>query len=223
MTVHTPTLTTSIPLGHPLHGTAMRLRRVTGALSLPATFIVMLVGSPLLDPLDDRADEAVTLHQAVGHADQIAGLAWAEVLTAVLTLAGLLTLVGAVRARGAGWANATGLIALVSAAGLFGIAMNHFVVSGLSASTLPMSSRVEALQRFHSAGGPIVVLIMLSGIAFVTAAVASWRAGLSSPLVLVPAAALLLLSTAPGEAAGYAGMVAGLVLGSWLARDLLRG
>ncbi|MGN6251224.1 MAG: hypothetical protein ACTHNS_05345 [Marmoricola sp.] len=223
MTVHAPALHPSLPLERPLRGAALRLRRTVGALSLPATFLVMLVGSPLLDPLDDRANETATLQQAVGHADQIAGLAWAEVLTAVLTLAGLLTLVGAVRGRGAGWANATGVIAVLSSAGLVGIAMNHFVVSGLTASSLPMSERVEALQRFHHAGGPIVVLIMVSGLAFVTAAVAAWRAGLSSPLVLVPAAALLLLSTAPSEAAGYGGMVAGLVLGAWLARDLLRG
>lgn len=201
---------------------AYRLRLTAGALCLPVTFGIMLVGSPLLDPLDDRADEATTLHQALGHAGQIAGLGWAEILTGVLAIAGLMTLVGAIRSRGAGWANATAVVTLLSTGGLIGIAMNHFVISGLTASSLTTDQRVEALKRFHDAGGPIVVLIMLSALAFVLAAVAAWRSGLSSPLVLVPAVALLVVSTAPGEAAQYASSAAGLLLGAWIARDLIR-
>jgi hypothetical protein len=133
-----------------------------------------------------------------------------------------MTVVGAVRTRGAGWANATGVIAVVSTGGLIGIAMNHFLVSGLTASSLTTAQRVEALQRFHHAGGPVVVLIMLSALGFVTAAVAAWRSGLSSRLVLVPAAALLVVSFAPGEASEYAAPAAGLAMGAWIARDLLR-
>ncbi|MGN6782090.1 MAG: hypothetical protein ACTHJH_11350 [Marmoricola sp.] len=140
----------------------------------------------------------------------------------MLTVAGLMTVVGAIRHRGAGWANATGVITVLSAAGLFGIAMNHFVLAGLTSSTLPEPQRVEALTRFHSAGGPVVILIVLSVVGFVTAAIAMWRSGLSSPLLLVPAVALLVLSTAPSEVASYASMAAGLVLTAWMARDLLR-
>jgi hypothetical protein len=40
--------------------------------------------------------------------------------------------------------------------------------------------------------------------------------------VLVPAAALLVVSFAPGEASEYAAPAAGLVMGAWIARDLLR-
>lgn len=203
-------------------GRAYRLRRTFGALCLPATFLVMLVATPLLDPLDDSADEATTLNQAVGHAGQIAGLGWAEILTGMLTIAGLMTVVGAIRSRGAGWANATGVITVLSAGGLIGIAMNHFVVSGLTSSSLSTDQRVEALKQFHSAGGPVVVLIMLSVLGFVGAAVAAWRSGLSSRLVLVPAAALLVVSFAPGEVSEYASTAAGLVTTAWIARDLLR-
>lgn len=212
------------PTAHPSAeaGRAYRLRRTVGALCLPATFLVILIGTPLLDPLDDSADEATTLHQALGHAGQIAGLGWAEILTAILSIAGLMTVVGAVRTRGAGWANATGVITVLSAGGLIGIAMNHFLVSGLTSSSLGAAQRVEALKQFHSAGGPVVVLIMLSVLGFVAAAVAAWRSGLSSRLVLVPAAALLVVSFAPGEASEYASAAAGLVTTAWIARDLLR-
>lgn len=201
---------------------AYRLRRIVGALCLPTIFVVMLVGTPLLNPLDDRADESATLHQALGHSGQIAALGWAEILTGVLTIAGLMTVVGSIRTRGAGWANATGVVTVVSAAGLIGIAMNHFLISGLTSSSLSMTQRVEAFTKFHDAGGPIVVLIMIGALGFVTAAVAAWRAGLSSPLILVPAVALLVASTAPGDAAEYASQVAGLVTGAWLARDLFK-
>ena len=206
----------------PISSPASRLRRRFGALCLPATFLVMLVGTPLLDPLDDRANESKTLHQAIGHASQISGLGWAEILTGVLTIAGLMTIVGAIRERGAGWANATGVITVISSAGLIGIALNHFVIAGLTSSTLTMPQRVEALTRFHHAGGPIVVLIMIGAVPFVTAAVAAWRSGMTSPLILVPAIALLVASTAPGDAGEYASQAAGLVTAAWLARDLLR-
>lgn len=211
-----------LPVAIPPTGRACRLRRIVGAACLPATFAVMLVGTPLLDPLDDHANESTTLRQAVGHAGQIAALGWAEILTGILTIAGLMTVVGAIRSRGGGWANATGVITVVSSAGLIGIAMNHFVVSGLTSSSLTAGQRVEALTRFHGAGGPVVLLIMVGVLGFGTAAIAAWRSGLSSPLILIPAAALLVASSAPGDAAEYASQAAGLVLTGWLARDLLR-
>ena len=201
---------------------AVRLRRTIGALSLPTIFLVILVGTPLLDPLDGRANETTTLGQAVGHGGQIAALGWAEILTGILLIAGLMTVVGAIRARGSGWASATGLVAVFSAVGLVALAMNHFLIAGLVQSNLTTDQRIEALTQFHHAGGPIAVLIMITALGFVTAAVAAWRSGISSPLVLVPAVALFLVSFAPGDAAEYASQAAGLITGTWLARDLLR-
>lgn len=222
MTQHMTTLTRSEEPVATTPSPAYRLRRVVGACCLPAAFAVMIVGSALLDPLDDSANEATTIHDAVGHAGQIAALGWAEVLSAFLVLGGLMTVVGAVRGRGAGWANATGVLAILSSAGLLGIALNHFVVSGLTSSNLGLDARIEALTRFHHAGGPIVAFIMISALGFVTAALAGWRSGLTSRLVLVPAAAFLVISFAPGEAAQYAAMAAGLVMTAWLAGDLVR-
>lgn len=201
---------------------AARVRRTVGAACLPATFALMIVGTAVLDPLDDSANESDTLHQAVGHAGQIAVLGWAEVLSAVLILGGLLTLVGAVRSRGAGWANATGVFAALSAVGTVGVAVNHFVVSGLTSSGLTPGQRVEALTRFHHAGGPIIVLLIVGILSFPLAAVTAWRAGLSSRMVLVCAAAFLVASFAPGVAAEYVAYTAGLVMAAWIARDLLR-
>ena len=201
-------------------GRAYQLRRRAGALCLPATFVVMIAGTALLDPLDDTANETVTVHDAVGHAGQIAALGWLEILTALLSLAGVLTVVGAVRARGAGWATATAVFAALASVGFVGIALNHFVVSGLTDSTLSTDQRVEALTRFHHAGGPLVVLFIIGVLGFVLAAVAAWRSRLSSPLVLVPAAGLLVASVAPGDVAEYVAFVAGLVMAAWIARDL---
>ncbi|GAB3580818.1 hypothetical protein [Calidifontibacter terrae] len=224
MTATSPTLPiTPTPEAAPATGAAAyRLRRTVGAICLPAMFALMLVGTALLDPLDDSAGEATTIRQAIGHSGQIAALGWAEIVTALLGLAGLMTVVGAIRRRGAGWANAVGVFAVLSAPGFIAIAMNHFVVSGLVSSTLTQDQRVEALRRFHEAGGPIIAFIMLTVVGFVLAAVAAYRSGLSSPLVLVPAAALLVTSFAPGEAGQYAAAVAGLVMSGWIARDLLR-
>lgn len=215
------TVPTSIPTdAEP--GRAFRLRRIIGAGCLPATFLVMIAGTALLDPLNDSANEPDTLAQAVGHAGQIAALGWAEILTAVLTLAGLLTLVGRVRGRGGAWANATAVLAVVAAVGMIAVAFNHFVVSGLTESALTTSQRVEAFTRFHQAGGPIIAFILMGELGFVLAGVTAWRSRLSSPLVLIPTAALLIISPAPGQAAEYASYVAGLVMATWIARDLLR-
>ena len=216
-----PVLATHVP-AYAEAGPAFRLRRSIGAVCLPATFLLMIAGTALLDPLDDSADEANTLAQAVGHAGQIAALGWVEILTAVLTLTGLLTLVGCVRGRGAGWANATAVLAAVATVGMIGIGFNHFVVSGLTHADLSTAQRVEALTRFHHAGGPIIAFILLGALGFVLAGVTAWRSRLSSPLLLVPTTAFLIISFAPGQAAEYASYVAGLVMAAWMARDLLR-
>jgi hypothetical protein len=201
---------------------AFRLRRTFGAVCLPSVFVVMIVGTALLDPLDDSANERNTLVQATGHASQIAALGWAEICTALLTLAGLLTVVGSARRRGAGIANATGVLAGIAVVGMVGIALNHFVVSGLTRSNLTSHQKIEAFTQFHHAGGAIIVFIMLGALGFVTAAITAWRSGLSHKLVLVPAVAFLVVSFAPGEVAEYASFAAGLVMAVWIARDLLR-
>ena len=203
-------------------GRAYRLRRTFGALSLPAVFVVMILGTALLDPLDDAADETDTLSQAVGHASQIAALGWAEIATALLTLAGLLTVVGAIRTRGAGVANAVGVLGCFSAVGMIGIAANHFVVSGLTSADLPTAQKVEAFTAFHHAGGAMILFIVIGALGFVLAAVAAWRSGLSHRLVLVPAVAFLVVSFASGRVAEYTAYAAGLVMAAWIARDLLR-
>ena len=204
------------------NGRAFRLRRTVGALSFPAVFLVMIAGTALLDPLDDSANERTTLAQAVGHAGEIGALAWAEILGALLTLAGLLTVVGYARHRGAGIANATAVLGALSAVGMVGIALNHLVVAGLTSAHLGAAQKVEAFTRFHNAGGAVVVFIMIGALGFVTAALTAWRSGLSHRLVLVPAVAFLVLSFAPGPVAEYAAFAAGLVMASWIACDLLR-
>lgn len=75
-------------------------------------------------------------------------MAWLELLAATFCVSGLLTLVGAVRGRGAGAANAMGVLAVLTGVGMAGIGINHFVVAGLSQSGLSEPDAVRGKRRW---------------------------------------------------------------------------
>ncbi len=200
---------------------AWSLRRVAGALSLPAVFLCLAVGT-LIDPLDDSAAPGPTIDGAWGHAAAITTLAWVEMLTAVLTIAGLLTLVGAIRYRGAALANATGVLAVLTGIGLTAISFNHFVIAGLVGSGLKGADAVTALSSFQTAGGPVVILIMLPPLTYLIAALASWRAGLLPRAGLVLGVLFAMITSVSGSVlADIATIVVGLLLTGWMAKGLL--
>jgi hypothetical protein len=197
------------------------LRRSFGAACLPALFLVMIVGTAI-QPVDDNADSATTFRQAAGHLGALHVVAWLELLTGVLCIAGLLTVTGAIRGRGAGWATAAGALGVLAGLGQAVISLNHFVVIGLAGTDLTAGQRTAALDAFHQAGGPVVVLFFLLALALPLAGVAAWRAGLASRAILVPALLFLLTATIPGAGvAQFVPLVVGLVLGGWLARALI--
>lgn len=154
----------------------LALRRSVGAACLPALFLVMLVGTAL-QPVDNDADSTTIFQQAAGHLGALHVLAWLELLTAALCIVGLVTVAGAVRGRGAGWATAAATLGVLAGLGQAAISLNHFVVIGLANADLSAGQRAAALDSFHSAGGPIVVLFFLIALALPLAAVAAWRAG----------------------------------------------
>jgi len=136
--------------------------------------------------LDDSANSATTLAQAAGQATSVNILAWMKLAGAVITIAGVLALVGVIRERGAGWANALGTLGVLSGVGMSAIAVNHFVVTGLVRSGVTATDTAKVLDAFHTAGGPAAVLFMLGPIVYLLASVAASRAG------LVPKAAIIL-------------------------------
>jgi hypothetical protein len=225
VTIHTTggtpaaTTTPSAPGPTPVGGQPS-LRRSLGAACLPALFLVMIVGTAI-GPLDDNADSATTFRQAAGHLGAVHVLAWLELITGVLCIVGLLTVTGAIRGRGAGWATAAGALGVLAGLGQAVISLNHFVVIGLAGTDLAAGQRTAALDGFHHAGGPVVVLFFLLPIALPVAGVAAWRAGLTSRAILVPALLFLLTATIPGAGvAQFVPLVVGLVLGGWLAKAL---
>lgn len=200
---------------------ARAVRRLVGAASLPALFLVMVVGTAI-DPLDDAAPAGPTMAAASRHAGAITTLAWLELLAAALCVGGLLTLVGAIRGRGAGFANAVGVLGVLTAVGMGGIGINHFVVAGLSQSGLSAANTAKALDAFHSAGGPLIILFFLPPLTFLLATVAAWRAGLVPKAALIVGVLFAVTSVVPGPApVAYISLGVGLVLTSWIAKALL--
>ena len=104
--------------------TAVLLRRRTGAICL-VLFFPALIGATLADPLDDSASQPAQLHQAVGHLGQLHLAFLLELLGALLFLGASMGVVGAIRRRGAGWANGAGVVAAFGAVGLSLLSMAH--------------------------------------------------------------------------------------------------
>lgn len=197
------------------------VRRLLGAAALPALFVVMIVGTAI-DPLDDSAPAGATIAAASGHAGAITTLAWLELLGAALCAGGLLTLVGAIRRRGAGFANAAGVLGVLTGIGMVAIGANHFVVAGLARSGLSAPDAVKALEGFHSAGGPLPVLFMLPPLTYLVATVAAWRAGLVPRATLVLGVLFAVVVMVPGpRVVSFISLGVGLALTAWIAKGLL--
>ncbi|GAB3272982.1 hypothetical protein GCM10027449_10090 [Sinomonas notoginsengisoli] len=196
---------------------AFRVRRIAGAACLPLLFLEMIVGS-LVVPLAESATSPQTLAFAADHPAALSALAWMELLGAAICIGGLLTLVGAIRARGAWLANVLGILAVPFGVGMAAISLNHFVALGLTRSGIPATDAAAALDGFHAAGGPLPILFMLGPVIFLLVALAAWRAR------LVPAAAIALgvlfaaLAAVPGpQWTGMAAYAVGFVLTAWVA------
>jgi hypothetical protein len=196
-------------------------RRWAGALSLPLFFVAM-IGSTLSDPVaDETGSPAEQLHQAAAHLGRLHTAFLFELLSAVLFLAATMAIVGAVRARGSGLANAGAVLGVLGGVGLAMIGTGHVFLHAIAASGT--SDGVDILTARDAAAGPLPLLFFAAPFAIVLLCVAAFRAGLVPWSQLVVVGAFLLLEYVPSPLGEVPSLVAGLVAYAWVAVALLNG
>lgn len=198
-------------------GAAVLLRRRFGALCL-VLFFPALIGATLADPLDDSASQPAQLRQAVGHLSQLHATFLLELLGALLFAGAVMGVVGAVRRRGAGWANAGGVVGAFGAVGLSLIAMAHLYLYALVASGTSDGDRVLAAR--DSVAGWIVPFFFAAPLAVVLLGVAAFRAGFARWPLLVVVGVFAVLEVVPTPVGELPALVAGLVAFGWIATAL---
>jgi hypothetical protein len=197
--------------------TAVLLRRRTGAICL-VLFFPALIGATLADPLDDSASQPVQLHQAVGHLGQLHLAFLLELLGALLFLGASMGVIGAIRRRGAGWANGAGVVAAFGAVGLSLISMAHLYLYALAAAGTADGDRVLAAR--DSVAGWVVPFFFAAPLAVVLLGVAAFRAGFGRWPLLVVVGVFAVLEIVPTPVGELPALVAGLVAFCWLAVSL---
>jgi hypothetical protein len=195
-------------------GTAVLLRRRASA-SWLVLFFPALVGATLADPLDDSASAPVQLRQAVGHLGQLHLTFLLELLAALLFVGAAMGVVGAIRRRGAGWANAAGVVAALGAVGLSLISMAHVYLYALAASGTADGDRVLAAR--DSVAGWVVPFFFAAPLTVVLLGVAAFRAGFARWPLLVVVGVFAVLEIVPNPVGELPALVAGLVAFCWLA------
>lgn len=193
-------------------------RRWAGAISLPLFFLA-LIGASAADPLDDSAQSASQLHQAAGHLGRLQTTFLLELLGAALFLAATMAIVGAVRGRGSGVANAGAVLGILGGVGLAMIGVNHVYLHALAASGT--SDAVHVLAARDDVAGPLPVLFFAAPFAVVLLCAAAWRGGLVRWPLLVVAGAFLVLEFVPTPLGEVPALVCGLVAFAWIAVALL--
>ena len=197
--------------------TAVLLRRRAGATCL-VLFFPALVGATLADPLDDSASATAQLRQAVGHLGQLHLTFLLELLAAVLFVGASMGVVGAIRRRGAGWANAAGVVGALGAVGLSLISMAHVYLYALAASGTADGDRVLAAR--DAVAGWVVPFFFAAPLAVVLLGVAAFRAGFGRWPLLVVVGVFAVLEIVPTPVGELPALIAGLIVFCWLAIDL---
>jgi hypothetical protein len=195
-------------------GTAVLLRRRAGATCL-VLFFPALISATLADPLDDSAAEPAQLRQAVGHLGQLHLTFLLELVGALLFVGASMGLVGAIRRRGAGWANAAGVAAAFGAVGMSLISMAHLYLYALAASGTAGGDGVLAAR--DSVAGWVVTLFFATPLAVVLLGVAAFRAGFARWPLLVVVGVFVVLEVVPTPLGELPALIAGLVAFCWLA------
>lgn len=194
-------------------------RRWAGAISLPLFFLA-LIGADLSDPVEDQTATATDqLHQAAADLGRLHTTFLLELLGAVLFLAATMAIVGAVRGRGSGIANAGAVLGVLGGVGMAMIGVNHVYLHALAASGT--SDGVAILAARDNVAGPLPVLFFAAPFAVVVLCVAAFRAGLVRWPLLVVAGAFLLLEFVPSPLGEVPALVCGLVAYAWIAVALI--
>lgn len=197
--------------------TAVLLRRRASAICL-VLFFPTMIGATLADPLDDSASQPAQLGQAVGHLSQLHVTFLLEMLGALLFVGAAMGVVGAIRRRGAGWANGAGVVAALGAVGLSFISIAHIYLYALAASGTADGDRVLAAR--DSVAGWVVPFFFAAPLAIVLLGAAAVRAGLAPWPLLVVVGVFAVLEIVPTPLGELPALVAGLVTFCWLALAL---
>jgi hypothetical protein len=191
------------------------IRRWAGALSLPLFFLAM-IGASLADPVEDEtATPAEQLHQAAAQLGRLQTAFVLELVAAVFFLAATAAIVGRLRDRGAGLANAAGVLALLGGIGLTMIAVAHIYLYALAVSGSADALRILAAR--DSAAGPLPLLFFAGPFAIAIFCGAAVRGRLVRWPLLVVTAAFLLLEYVPSPLGEVPSLVCGLVAYTWIA------
>lgn len=194
-------------------------RRWAGAISLPLFFLVM-IGASVSDPVqDETATPTEQLHQAAANLGRLHTTFLLELLGAALFAAATMAIVGAVRGRGSGIANAGAVLGVLGVVGLSLIGVNHVFMHALAASGT--SDGVAILAARDHAAGPLPVLFFAAPFAIVVLCVAAFRSGLVRWPLLIVAGAFLVLENVPTPFGEVPSLVCGLVAYGWIAVALV--
>jgi hypothetical protein len=132
-----------------------------------------------------------------------------------------MAIVGAVRGRGSGIANAGAVLGVLGGVGLTLIGVSHVFMHALAATGT--SDGVAVLAARDAAAGPLPVLFFAAPFAVVVLCVAAFRGGLVRWPLLVVAGAFLLLEYVPSPLGEVPSLVCGLVAYGWIAVALVTG
>ena len=195
-------------------GTAVLLRRRAGAICL-VLFFPTLIGATLADPLDDSASQPGQLRQAVGHLGELHLTFLLELLGALLFVGASMGVVGAIRRRGAGWANAAGVVAAFGAVGMSLVSMAHLYLYALAASGTADGDSVLAAR--DSVAGWVVPFFFAAPLAVVLLGAAAFRSGFARWPLLVVVGVFAVLEVVPTPLGELPALVVGLIAFCWMA------
>jgi hypothetical protein len=199
---------------------ALRWRAVSGPLTLPLLFVAVIVTS-LLDKVDESGSTAKQIRQAHEHLSTLRPIAALDLLAAAAAVGAIATLLGALRGRGAGWANVAAVLGALGVVGQALIGAHQLFLYALVKHDLPHAVAVS--HALDHAAGPVMALLFAMPIALVLFGIGAWRAGLIPVPGLVLVLLFLVTNTVPtGGPVELIGLLVGLVAFSWIAVALLR-
>lgn len=197
----------------------MTVRRIACALALPLLPLVLLIGT-LIAP-SDSTDNGPQLAAAAAHGSRWVAAAACELLGAVLLALAVTAIVGAVRDRGVGLANAGGMLGVLGSLGLCFISLHHWFIYAL-ASTDSVTA-LHVLHRLDNSAGPIAFPMMFAGpISLVVCAAAAVRAGILPRWTIAGAVVFFVADMLPIPAAEEIQMIVGMATFGFAATRLLR-
>jgi hypothetical protein len=207
-TTHTP------PTGPPSGRT---LRTWAGAICLPALPLTLLITN-LIYPQVEHTPEA-ELAAAAANPTGAQLSAFTYLGAAALSIGVTMAIVGAVRGRGAGLANAGAVLGILGGVGMSAIGIHQLLIAAFAASGSP--DTLEILGNLGSLVGPLPILFFAAPLAMLVLIASAARAGFvpkTAAALMVP---FVLIDKVPVPNAELLQMVLGLLVFGWVGWCLL--